>query len=1084
MLIQLQGYNFRLTYNKGSDNILADGLSRLPSPGNSDPIELDVRVDTVRFSSDRIEQLRNCTTADPLLNQLRETIITGWPETIKQLPTDIRVFWGLRDQLSIDDGLILKGQQIVIPQTLQEDILKQLHTAHLGQEKTKLLAKDTVYWKNNLLPNNFGKPSTLYETSSPDWAPTLRLGHDKDKNSSRKVRRKRKVLADSTDSIPPLSACNPDLQLCTPFLNIPLEPYNRGVYKPLESKEAMDLLWLPDEIFLNKPPCQPANGEIYLLKIGPLQESGEWKKDGYEWLKRGSSVLTINRNPALRKFTFCLSVKNRQDGLSQKHVYRLFSNNRKFVIHYLGGDERQTSYQQSADINDVPASQSISGRPQYYCQLGNDTQQTDSSIYWDLASGTNDKQLQTHVIPETMSSEEGNELVSIELNNHDQQRINHSFTLNKVRGHKRSASETNHQQPRRMFPEVIPLQLPVEEMTSNSVASEGVDIHSQRISRELQEQRRGKTNISAGNNDSIIIDEHDSMPSLAKMPRIEASIISHVPMNEVRFQSQPFIAASEKEKRTLVVPNHQVSVMSNMFSLWKTGRLCDTYISNGTTNILIHKMVLGAVCPKVLSVLYSTPSNVFSKVTFPSSISKEALLAFAEYMYSGVLNLDEDILSQLKIIAQRLDMKDFEQLCSNELQKVRITSLLSTIMEPILLEPASLSGLLSNNKQKAAPTNEIQPADLSPLLKLLENSHYSARSQLPGSKPTPATTVATSCSSTLVSRDTQRSMIPTTGDSEVNIKSEDDDNGCKFTAINSSQESSPPSNYCEEDSPPDNPHVLFHRLPWNNIQLRTEWVKLAGYNPYDADDVKHITKDHRICSLHFAYRKRGINRQMLPVPTLNLPQVVNEKRIKSISDGHQANNMSRQRSQQTNTGNISASLRKPVNRRPYTSQQESSCYEDDIGQSVKKAKKEFNSNSDVLEEDSSIAQSQLLNSAKPTECPLKPASAQTPFATFSYNTPVSHAVPNKQRCILIVSNHQQSVMTSLSSLWKAGKLCDAIISNGTENVKIHKMVLSAVCPKMLNIFDSVPQNNLPKYRDSRLKYLRNSLSARPLFNYM
>lgn len=77
---------------------------------------------------------------------------------------------------------------------------------------------------------------------------------------------------------------------------------------------------------------------------------------------------------------------------------------------------------------------------------------------------------------------------------------------------------------------------------------------------------------------------------------------------------------------------------------------------------------------------------------------------------------------------------------------------------------------------------------------------------------------------------------------------------------------------CSSVKSPDNPHVLFHRLPWNNIQLRTEWVKLAGYNPYDADDVKHITKDHRICSLHFAYRKRGINRQMLPVPTLNLPQ--------------------------------------------------------------------------------------------------------------------------------------------------------------------------------------------------------------------
>ncbi|CAE1292605.1 unnamed protein product [Acanthosepion pharaonis] len=179
MLIQLQGYNFRLTYNKGSDNILADGLSRLPSPGNSDPIELDVRVDTVRFSSDRIEQLRNCTTADPLLNQLRETIITGWPETIKQLPTDIRVFWGLRDQLSIDDGLILKGQQIVIPQTLQEDILKQLHTAHLGQEKTKLLAKDTVYWVNiNRDIEQFTKSCSICQQHQPSQMQEPLMQHD------------------------------------------------------------------------------------------------------------------------------------------------------------------------------------------------------------------------------------------------------------------------------------------------------------------------------------------------------------------------------------------------------------------------------------------------------------------------------------------------------------------------------------------------------------------------------------------------------------------------------------------------------------------------------------------------------------------------------------------------------------------------------------------------------------------------------------------------------------------------------------------------------------------------------------------
>ena len=84
---------------------------------------------------------------DPVLNQLRDTIIAGWPESIKDLPTDLRPFWGIRDQLSVESGLILKGHQLVIP-IQQVEILRQLHTAHLGQEKTKLLARDTVYWAN------------------------------------------------------------------------------------------------------------------------------------------------------------------------------------------------------------------------------------------------------------------------------------------------------------------------------------------------------------------------------------------------------------------------------------------------------------------------------------------------------------------------------------------------------------------------------------------------------------------------------------------------------------------------------------------------------------------------------------------------------------------------------------------------------------------------------------------------------------------------------------------------------------------------------------------------------------------------
>ena len=46
------------------------------------------------------------------------------------------------------DGIILKGKHIVIPNSLRQQILEQLHTNHMGIEKTKLLACESVYWSS------------------------------------------------------------------------------------------------------------------------------------------------------------------------------------------------------------------------------------------------------------------------------------------------------------------------------------------------------------------------------------------------------------------------------------------------------------------------------------------------------------------------------------------------------------------------------------------------------------------------------------------------------------------------------------------------------------------------------------------------------------------------------------------------------------------------------------------------------------------------------------------------------------------------------------------------------------------------
>ena len=49
-------------------------------------------------------------------------------------------------ELTVEDGLILKGTRIVIPNKQWETILKLIHKGHLGLNKCKLHAKETVYW--------------------------------------------------------------------------------------------------------------------------------------------------------------------------------------------------------------------------------------------------------------------------------------------------------------------------------------------------------------------------------------------------------------------------------------------------------------------------------------------------------------------------------------------------------------------------------------------------------------------------------------------------------------------------------------------------------------------------------------------------------------------------------------------------------------------------------------------------------------------------------------------------------------------------------------------------------------------------
>ena len=95
-----------------------------------------------------IEEIQQASLQDAHLQQLKTFIIAGWPHTKDELQTDIRPYWPYRDELAVIDGVLLKGRCIIIPNSLKQQVLTQLHLNHMGIEKTKLLAHESVFWHN------------------------------------------------------------------------------------------------------------------------------------------------------------------------------------------------------------------------------------------------------------------------------------------------------------------------------------------------------------------------------------------------------------------------------------------------------------------------------------------------------------------------------------------------------------------------------------------------------------------------------------------------------------------------------------------------------------------------------------------------------------------------------------------------------------------------------------------------------------------------------------------------------------------------------------------------------------------------
>nr|XP_050038393.1 uncharacterized protein LOC126535627 [Dermacentor andersoni] len=141
-------YQFRMLHVPGKLLATADTLSRITykPPTPLDTIEL-FAAQVVGCTSEVLppspKDVRQAQQYDGECKAIASYCQHGWPQKTK-IPLHLSKYASVADELSVCDGVLLKGVRIVIPSSLRPAVLMLLHEGHQSINRTKALARDPL----------------------------------------------------------------------------------------------------------------------------------------------------------------------------------------------------------------------------------------------------------------------------------------------------------------------------------------------------------------------------------------------------------------------------------------------------------------------------------------------------------------------------------------------------------------------------------------------------------------------------------------------------------------------------------------------------------------------------------------------------------------------------------------------------------------------------------------------------------------------------------------------------------------------------------------------------------------------------
>uniref|UniRef100_A0A8C5QD11 Gypsy retrotransposon integrase-like protein 1 n=1 Tax=Leptobrachium leishanense TaxID=445787 RepID=A0A8C5QD11_9ANUR len=152
MMLRLQMYDACIRYCPGKSLAVADTLSRAYLDEGSVEGSVEHQIETVNMlqylpiSNRRLDAIQKSTDKDKTLQAVKHIVLRGWPHAKELVPLEASPFYHIRDELSVQDGVLFKGERVVIPSELRSDIMSRIHSSHFGVEGCLRRARESVYW--------------------------------------------------------------------------------------------------------------------------------------------------------------------------------------------------------------------------------------------------------------------------------------------------------------------------------------------------------------------------------------------------------------------------------------------------------------------------------------------------------------------------------------------------------------------------------------------------------------------------------------------------------------------------------------------------------------------------------------------------------------------------------------------------------------------------------------------------------------------------------------------------------------------------------------------------------------------------